>query len=79
MIRAGIFVGWLLVSALFKLPSRISFIFGALILGVSALSLLTNHQGSGLRLTTYAFFFFVVGIISYVREVKRYEKETTVQ
>lgn len=70
MIRIGILLVWFLLSMLYGIPSRLSILLGIIVLLLSGLSFLFDRQGFGLRLTTYAFGFLVVGLITYIREVK---------
>ncbi len=73
MIRTIIFWGWFFIALLFKIPSRFSFLLGVIILIVSSGTILLDHQGFALRLTTYAFGFLLIGCVSYIREIKQHE------
>ncbi len=75
MIRTVILIGWFISTLVLKIPSRVSIIIGVMALCGSALTMITNHQGYALRLTTYAFGFFMIGFVSYVLELKRDEKK----
>jgi hypothetical protein len=67
------FLTWLSLSIVFKIPSRLSFLLGIGTIIISGIMLITDHQGAGLRLATYAFGFFIIATISYIREIKTNE------
>ena len=74
MIRSITILFWFISNVFLKLYSKISFILGLLALFFSFLFNLIDKIGIGLRASTYAYGFFVVGIIIYLKEIYRNER-----
>lgn len=74
MTRAIVLTIWFIINYIFKVNSSYSFVLGIILLMLSAVSIVLDRQGFALRLATYAFGFLVVGMISYIRELKINDK-----
>lgn len=70
MKRSIVLTIWFIINYIFKVKSSYSFVLGIILLMLSVVSIVLDRQGFALRLTTYAFGFLVVGMISYIRELK---------
>lgn len=75
MIRTIALTFWFIVTLVLRIPSWVSFLSGCVIVSASGLNMLINHQGFALRLTTYSFGLFTIGLITYIRELKNYERK----
>lgn len=74
MIRSIIVFGWLVVASTLRINQRVSFIFGLLTLVFSGVMLILDISGFALRMMTYAYSFFIVGLLAYLRVLKTNEK-----
>ena len=74
MIRLIVLIVWILATIFFGIESKYSFLIGAVCLVLTAVLMLFGISGFALRMTTYAFGFFLIGTVNYLVEIKKNEK-----
>jgi hypothetical protein len=71
MTRTLILFGWLIGVLVFKVRAKISFIFSLFMLFASFFLILLNYGGRGLRFSTYAYGFALIGVLVYLWELSK--------